>query len=180
MGLSTDLGGASDPADLSRPLYGASFGTAVKRFFKKYAVFTGRASRSEYWWPSLFGFLVQLIPSGLAVIGAVNSATWAAQNPIRTSMGFDANGNEVFSETSPGLVHAPSAGVMFAGVGLSLVIGLALLVPALALLWRRLHDANLAGLWALLELVPYVGGPIVIVLALLPSKPEGRRFDPQP
>ena len=29
---------------LSRPLYGASFGQAVGRFFRKYATFTGRAS----------------------------------------------------------------------------------------------------------------------------------------
>ena len=32
------------------PYYGAPFPAAVKRFFAKYATFSGRASRSEYWW----------------------------------------------------------------------------------------------------------------------------------
>jgi uncharacterized membrane protein YhaH (DUF805 family) len=30
------------------------FGDAVKAFWKNYAVFSGRASRSEYWWAVLF------------------------------------------------------------------------------------------------------------------------------
>jgi hypothetical protein len=30
------------------PYYGAPFPAAVQRFFKKYATFSGRASRSEY------------------------------------------------------------------------------------------------------------------------------------
>ncbi|MGW4095987.1 DUF805 domain-containing protein [Mycobacterium sp. NPDC004974] len=45
--------GTTDPRDLTLPLYGASFGQAVSRFFRSYARFTGRASRSEYWWVQL-------------------------------------------------------------------------------------------------------------------------------
>jgi uncharacterized membrane protein YhaH (DUF805 family) len=41
--------GASDPRDLTLPLYGATFGQAIARFFRSYARFSGRASRSEYW-----------------------------------------------------------------------------------------------------------------------------------
>ena len=33
---------------LSQPLYGATMGQAINRFWKKYVVFSGRASRSEY------------------------------------------------------------------------------------------------------------------------------------
>jgi uncharacterized membrane protein YhaH (DUF805 family) len=36
---------------LSQPLRGASPRDAIVRFFKKYASFEGRASRSEFWWP---------------------------------------------------------------------------------------------------------------------------------
>lgn len=43
---------------LSAPLYGASFPQAVSRFFRKYATFSGRASRSEYWWWVLANTLV--------------------------------------------------------------------------------------------------------------------------
>jgi uncharacterized membrane protein YhaH (DUF805 family) len=35
-----------------------SFGDAVKLFFQNYANFTGRASRSMYWWVMLFNFIV--------------------------------------------------------------------------------------------------------------------------
>ncbi|WP_430298139.1 DUF805 domain-containing protein [Sinomonas sp. B1-1] len=41
-------GGAVPPLEL--PYYGAPPVEAVKRVFQKYAVFSGRASRSEYWW----------------------------------------------------------------------------------------------------------------------------------
>lgn len=38
---------ATDPADA--PLPGCTFGQAVRRFYGRYARFSGRASRSEYW-----------------------------------------------------------------------------------------------------------------------------------
>ena len=37
------------------------FQTSVKTCFKKYAIFSGRASRSEFWWFVLFGFLGGII-----------------------------------------------------------------------------------------------------------------------
>ena len=33
------------------------FATSIKTCFSKYAVFSGRASRSEFWWFFLFGFI---------------------------------------------------------------------------------------------------------------------------
>jgi uncharacterized membrane protein YhaH (DUF805 family) len=36
------------------------FGTAIKTCFRKYADFTGRALRSEYWWFFLFVYLAQI------------------------------------------------------------------------------------------------------------------------
>ncbi|MDD9884825.1 MAG: DUF805 domain-containing protein [Gammaproteobacteria bacterium] len=41
------------------------FGTAIKTCFRKYADFSGRATRAEYWWFVLFVVLVSL---GLGVI----------------------------------------------------------------------------------------------------------------
>src|SRR6185312_8282818 len=49
---------------LDQPLYGASFGQAIKRFFTKYATFSGRASRSEYWWVQLFNFIIVAVLYG--------------------------------------------------------------------------------------------------------------------
>ncbi len=57
---------------LSQPLYGASIGQAVSRFFKKYATFSGRASRSEFWW----WYLVFVVVTGVlyAIAVAVGTA----------------------------------------------------------------------------------------------------------
>ncbi len=44
------------------------FNDAVKLFYKKYAVFNGRASRAEYWYPALFIFTITL---ALGITGAV-------------------------------------------------------------------------------------------------------------
>lgn len=62
--------GAGEPP-IWAPYYGAPFPTAVKRFWKKYTLFSGRASRSEYWWWTLAsaGVVIVLpifaIPTGL-------------------------------------------------------------------------------------------------------------------
>lgn len=171
------LNGASTPEDLSRPLYGASFSQAVKRFFKKYATFSGRASRSEYWWAALFTFIVQMIPVIIGLVGLIPGVIWMEQNPNVTSLGFDSAGEEVLIETAPGIIAAPTGVIFLIGAALGLIAWLAVIVPQIAVLWRRLHDANFAGPFALLSFIPSVGGLIVLVLALLPSKPEGQRFD---
>ena len=46
----TDVTSNSGQVPLDAPLRGATFGQAFTRFFKKYAIFHGRASRSEFWW----------------------------------------------------------------------------------------------------------------------------------
>ena len=38
-----------------------NFQTSIKTCFRKYAVFSGRASRSEFWFFALFGFIGALI-----------------------------------------------------------------------------------------------------------------------
>ena len=57
---------------------------------------------------------------------------------------------------------------------------LGIIVPTLALSVRRLHDAGYSGLLALLFLIPYVGGLIIMIFALLPSSPAGAKYDPVP
>lgn len=42
-----------------------SFGQAVSTCLRKYAEFTGRARRSEYWWFILFAALVQAVVTSL-------------------------------------------------------------------------------------------------------------------
>lgn len=46
-----------------------SFGDAIVTVFRKYAEFTGRATRAEFWWFALFSFLVS------SALGALNVPT---------------------------------------------------------------------------------------------------------
>lgn len=54
--------------DLVAPLRGASLGQAVERFWRKYATFRGRASRSEYWYAILGNLLVVMALNVVEVI----------------------------------------------------------------------------------------------------------------
>jgi uncharacterized membrane protein YhaH (DUF805 family) len=68
-----------------------------------------------------------------------------------------------------------------AGVGLfSGLYSLAVLIPGIAVLVRRLHDIDRTGWWALIGLVPFVGGIVLLVLAALDSTPGENRFGPNP
>ena len=139
---------------LSQPLYGATLGQAFSRFFTKYATFSGRASRSEYWWWQLAYALISTVLYGVLMVLGFSGAT------------FDS----VTGDSQPG----PLFGL---GIALFAIWGLAVLVPNLALIWRRLHDTNRSGAFYFLALIPFVGGIILLVFTLLESDPAGARFD---
>ena len=155
-GISDDLAkdnaipGYIDPLDLPRTGVGPVL--AVKRFYRLYATFTGRASRSEYWW------VVAFLAVTLGVLAI-------AGHTLGVVTGRDVNG-----EMQPGVGAAP---VYFA-MGLLAVLSI---IPAIALGIRRLHDANLPGPLYLIALVPSVGSFALLVLSALPSRPDGARFD---
>lgn len=51
-----------------------SFGEAIQLFFKNYVNFTGRSTRSEYWWAFLFNFLVSLFTCWIPIVGQIVAA----------------------------------------------------------------------------------------------------------
>ena len=135
------------------PYYDAPLPVAVRRFWKKYATFTGRASRSEYWWWALISGIVTIVLEILAAVaGSAGSTT------------------SIYGTTSPG----PAAGFF----GFIIVLwALATVIPGLALLVRRLHDANFSAWMVLIVLVPFLGAIALLVLTALPPNQTGRRFD---
>ena len=142
---------AAASVPLSAPYYGATFPIAVKRFWQKYATFSGRASRGEYWWWAV-------------VSGVVAAILLSVYIPSLLAARTDGHGLQ-----------------MNAGILVVIVIGglwfLATVVPTLALLWRRLHDANLSGLYCVLGIIPTVGWLFILVFTLLPPNSAGARFD---
>ena len=57
---------------------------------------------------------------------------------------------------------------------------LLLVIPGICVSIRRLHDVGLSGYYYLLNLIPYAGGIVMLILMLLPSKPEENEYGPAP
>ena len=158
LGPGEPFNGAAHSSDLLRPLYGASFPQAIRRFFASFVRFSGRASRSEFWWSFLFCGLLRVAPFLLLGVTAI------------VSEGLPASALSSSTERSLALL----------GGLLVIIVHLGLLLPQLAVASRRLHDSNFSGLFLLFLLIPWIGTIIVGVLMLLDSKPAGRRFDADP
>lgn len=101
---------------------------------RKYAVFTGRARRREYW---MFVLVNALVTVGLSILDGDDGS-------------------------------------------LAGLYSLAVFVPSLAVLVRRLHDTNRSGWWLLIALVPLVGAIVLIIFTVQDSDPMENRFGPNP
>jgi len=110
---------------------------------RKYATFTGRAQRAEYWYFALYNFLASL------VLGIVDAITGTASN---------------------------SSGLGLLG-GL---YALAVFIPSLAVLFRRLHDTGHSAWWIFIALIPVVGVIVLLVFVTRDSEPGENRFGPNP
>ena len=100
---------------------------------KRYAEFSGRSRRKEYWMWILFLILANIVLSILdAVLGLGGSATTT-------------------TTTAPGAIGA--AGSLSGGL-LSKIFVLGVFVPNIAVAVRRLHDTDRSGWWILLPFVP--------------------------
>lgn len=138
------------------------FGEAIGRVFKNYFNFSGRASRSEFWWWQLLNMLVSWFCSAFYM---KSYFVWM-MNPGQS---FDM----LWSSITP-------AGIF--GFSLAGLWTIATVIPSLALVWRRLHDIGRTGAWYLMLLIPLVNFVMAIVLIVWWCKgSEGpNRFGPVP
>ena len=113
---------------------------AYKNFFKNYAEFTGRSTRSDYWWIWLANIILS-IPFYMAY-----GAAMANPDSEAAFMIF-------------GLVAI-----------IYVVFYLAILVPTIALTVRRLRDAGFHWAFIFLRFAPMVGGIALLVLLAMPTK----------
>lgn len=110
---------------------------------KKYAVFSGRARRKEYWFFFLFNLIISII------LGVIDNATGT----------FD-----------------PETGVGILGT----IYLLAVLIPAIAVTVRRLHDTGRTGWWILISFIPLIGAIVLLVFLVFDSEPESNQYGPNP
>ncbi|MFG1401925.1 DUF805 domain-containing protein [Xanthobacter sediminis] len=141
------------------------FITAVKTCLSKYAVFQGRASRSEFWWFELFLLLVALaVPFIVALLfGGVMTEHMSAEAMGETGHGW-------------GMMW----GVGGAAGAIPHLVNLALFLPALGVTVRRLHDVGRSGWWVLLMAVPLIGFLVLLFWFVQPSEPRANAHGPQP
>jgi uncharacterized membrane protein YhaH (DUF805 family) len=65
-------------------------------------------------------------------------------------------------------------------MGLEVILGLAVLIPTLAVSARRLHDVGRSAWWLLIGLIPMVGAIVLLVFACEDSEFGTNRWGPSP
>lgn len=103
---------------------------------KKYATFSGRARRKEYWMFTLISFIVSI---ALSIIGA--------------------------------MLNLPAIGYIYS---------LAVLLPCLGVMARRLHDTGRSGWWILLMFIPIIGAIALLIFFCQDSEKQTNTFGPNP
>ena len=152
-----------------------SFGEALKTCFKKYATFSGRARRSEFWWFSVLNWLLSI---------AAYAVVWWKMAKISEIEGQVAE--VMFDEEKMAALTAQADSfdstfyLLMAIIG---IIGLLLLLPSLAVAVRRLHDTGKSGWLLLAMIIPIVNIVIGIMLLIYYLKDSDRnpnKFGPSP
>ena len=130
-----------------------SLGESLTSVFNKYATFTGRARRSEYWWFSGCYFMLQIVFNfaSLGMVAGVMSGEMSYNDPSYSLF-------------------------MMASV----VIGLGLFLPSLAVTVRRLHDIGKSGWNILWAAIPLIGIIIVLVWMCQDSDVVANKYGESP
>ena len=117
---------------------------------KKYAVFSGRAQRMEYW---MFGLFYLIFAIVLGIIDSILGIGW--------------EGGGLLSSLFLLAMVIPS-------------IALAMVIPSIAVTFRRLHDTDHSGWWLLIGLVPLVGTIILFIFMIQDGQSGENQFGPNP
>jgi len=120
---------------------------------KNYANFNGRARRSEYWFFVLFNVIFSI---GALLIDYL----------LGTRFDYDQVYGESYIHIHLGYIN--------------IFYGLAMFIPGLAVLVRRLHDVGKSGWFAFICLIPLVGPIWILVLLFTDSKPGVNQYGPNP
>ena len=173
---------------LNNPYYGCPFSEAFLRFWQKYTVFRGRASRSEFWWWTLAAVIINALLSLLGDVtdGRLDFLT-SLWNLAIVVPGLALAVRRLHDTNKPGWWVAIFCGMMTLGLLIMVVGGGAALYGAIGAIGHNYdygygygYEALATGGFGALA----IGGLIMlasavtgIVFMALPSKPEGARFD---
>ena len=156
---------------------------------KRYADFSGRSRRLEFWLWTLFNMIVVVVVMvivGIAFFSAMSDLAQRAASgefanyvpPDGTTSYVELNGQKfaVPPETLAAAIFS-SIGIPMALLGL---YSLAVFIPNLAVAVRRMHDQDKSGWWILIGFVPFIGGIWLLVLYLIDGTRGPNRYGPDP
>lgn len=121
---------------------------------KRYAEFSGRSRRKEYW---MFALFLVILNMAAAVLLSL------------------ALGGAAMTDGDGGMMAALGGSLL-----LFTILGLVFLIPSIAVGVRRLHDQDKSGWFILLGFIPYIGAIILLVLFCLDGTPGSNRFGADP
>ncbi|HHL42479.1 MAG TPA: DUF805 domain-containing protein, partial [Hellea balneolensis] len=104
------------------------FWEAIQTCFRKYVDFSGRASRSEFWYFQLFVVIMRI---GLGTLDGVLFQT--ADKVLQRGSGFFEGFAVGYHNTTDGILTG--------------LFNFAVFLPSLAVMARRLHDTGRSGWW---------------------------------
>ena len=146
-----------------------NFIEAIKACFGKYATFSGRARRSEFWW----FYLLTCIPEWCMYF--VSSWKMSKAAELEAQLFQDLGNSQAV------LDQASSVDTTFyLLIAVFGIISLILLIPSLAVWVRRLHDVGKSGHMLWLILVYGIGGLIPLFMCIADGKPEANQYGPSP
>ncbi|MEA3491421.1 MAG: DUF805 domain-containing protein [Campylobacterota bacterium] len=131
----------------------------IDTFKSRYMQFSGRASRSEFWYFALFNFITTII---LSILDLTLGLSYTYEVVVNT---LAMDGMEATESTI-----TQSIGY------LSTFYGIAVFLPSLSLAFRRLHDIGKSAWWLFIVLVPIVGLFILLYFYIKPSQLRNNRY----
>jgi uncharacterized membrane protein YhaH (DUF805 family) len=155
---------------------------------KRFADFSGRSRRLEFWLWTLFTMIVTSVLVAIIVVAVVGSMADLAN---RAASGEFANyvsdGGTNFVELNGQKYAIPPevmAQAIIGSFGIPAILlalwSLAILIPNLAVIVRRLHDQDKSGWWFFIGFVPFIGGIWLLILYLIDGTPGPNRYGPDP
>jgi uncharacterized membrane protein YhaH (DUF805 family) len=156
---------------------------------KRYADFSGRSRRLEFWLWALFNWIVVGIFITFIAIACFNALSDLSNRaaageftnyvpPDGVNSTISLNG-EKYAVPPEVLMQA-----IMTSFGLpALLLGiysLAVFIPNLAVAVRRMHDQDKSGWWILIGFVPLIGGLWLLILYLIGGTRGPNRFGPDP
>ena len=163
----TPVNVAGGVSGFDAPSTGVSMITAVKLFYKKYARFAGRASRSEYWWVMLFMGIASMALSIVPLVGPLLLAVVMLGSLVPGLALTWRRAHDADKPWFPWLYVGSAA--------LSTILTLA---ASASMLLPGLVGEKLMGVLVLADLLlVLLQLALAVTLGLLPSKPSGARFD---